>query len=322
VDLLTCVAQTSVLTQGLVTRRGLARNGVSESVLTRAVAAGSLVRVRRRVYAAEQLPPLPRYLVTASGVAPDYVRHTRAVLMSIGPRAFAEERTAAALHGWGMLVEPSRTVEVGVPHSWGSSRAAGARVRQRRSVAVERRIVLTGTAPVRITTPVQTVLDCAVALPLVQAVVVCDSALRAGDVTLEALERAVGRIGRAEAARGRRVLALCDPEAGSVLESVLRAHMALAGIEGWASQTVLHRDPEVRVDFCFPEVGLVVEVDGTKWHQDPVRDQTRDNGLAALGWRVLRFRWAAVVHDTQRVLDEISVAVAARTPRVPAAAAA
>lgn len=315
--LVALLAETSVLTQGLATHRGLLRNGISRASLSRAVAAGTVVRVRRRVYCLTVLPPLPRYLVTDKGISPDYVAHVRAVLLSLGPRTAACRRTAAACYGWGLLVEPGRTVEVATDHGRGGVRALGVRAWQRRSGAVGRRRVLPGTAPLLLTTPVQTVLDCALSLPLLEAVVIADSALRAGDVTVEELRQAACSLGgQAGARRARRVAELCDPESGSVLESVLRVRMLLAGCAGFASQLLLRDLPgqHLRVDFCFEAAGLVVEVDGVKWHRDPARDQARDNALAALGWRVLRYTWAEVVHDHERVVAEIQAAAERGTP--------
>jgi very-short-patch-repair endonuclease len=155
------------------------------------------------------------------------------------------------------------------------------------------------------TSRVQTVLDCAVTLPLVEAVVVCDSALRSKQVTLEQLQRAVAQRlqGVAGIDRARQVLALCDPAAGSVLESVLRVRMGLAGITGFRTQAVLRTSP-----------ALIVEVDGARWHVDVDRDQARDNALAALGWRVLRFSWSQVVHEPEQVLDTLRAALAAEHP--------
>jgi hypothetical protein len=154
-DLLALLAATAVQTQGLATHRGLLRNGVSRASLSRAVAAGTVVRVRRRVYCLTVLPPLPRYLVTDQGVSPDYVAHVRAVLLSLGARTAACRRTAAACYGWGLLVEPGRTVEVATDHGRGGVRVLGVRAWQRRSGAVGRRRVLLGTAPLLLTTPVQ-----------------------------------------------------------------------------------------------------------------------------------------------------------------------
>ncbi len=53
-----------------------------------------------------------------------------------------------------------------------------------------------------------------------------------------------------------------------------------------------------RVDFLFRGARLVVEVDGAEFHDglvDRRRDEARDARLTAVGWRVLRFRWADVV---------------------------
>lgn len=319
VDLRRRVAEVAQRGQGLAVRADLQRAGCSDGALARGVAAGVLLRLGPRVYGLEPLPSRPRFVVTEAGVAAAYVIHVRAALLSLGPGATACRRTAAALHGWGMLVEPARSVEVAVSHGRSRVRRADVRAVQRRSVDRVQVVAVEGTDPLWLTAAVQTVVDCALDLPLVEAVVVCDSALRAGDVTVEELRRAAGRLaGVRDARQVRRVLDLCDPESGSVLESVLRVRMALAGIEGFATQRVLldAAGRHLRVDFCFAAAGLVVETDGARWHQDPARDRARDNELARLGWRVLRFTWAEVVYDTERVLRELREAVACGCPSV------
>ena len=308
--------------QGVLSRGELRAAVVSDAALSRAVTAGRVVRVRRRVYALEPLPPLPRHLVTGVGVDAAVVPVVRAALLELGPGAVAATRTAAVLRGWGLLHEPRRAVEVAVPHGHDCS-PLGVRVRQARHLPVQDLVPLRGLAPLQVTTAVQTVLDCALALPLLDATVVADSALRARDVRVEELEAAVAQLpGRREAARARRVVAACDPESGSVLESVQRVRMVLAGLDGFATQVVLRAAPVLRVDFCFDAARLVVEVDGARWHPDPARDQQRDNALAALGWRVLRFSWSEVVHDSARVLATVRAALAAGCPTVHLAAAA
>lgn len=297
--------------QGLATAAQLRSAGVADASLHRALAGGEVLRLRRSVYALSPLAPLPRHVVTADGVAPAYVAHVRAELLSLGPAAAARLRTAAALRGWGLLVEPARTVEVAVRH--GRSRADRHEVaaQQRRSADTEELVALAGTAAVRVTTALQTALDCATGLPLLQAVVACDSALRSGQVTRDELEEAVARLpGLRQARHARRAVGLSDVRAASVLESVHRVQMVLAGIDGFEPQVTLRARPALRVDFCFRVAGVVVEVDGAKWHQDPARDQSRDNALSAMGWRVLRYTWAEVVHDSERVLQEIRAALA------------
>jgi very-short-patch-repair endonuclease len=295
--------------QGQATAEQLRRAGLSPGPLARAVAVGDVHRLSRRVYGLVPLPPRPQYVVTDRGTAPAYVAHVRAALLSLGKTAVAHGRTAAALRGWPMLVEPSRTVDVAVPH--GSRRVALAHVKisERRCLPAEDVEVLLGTDVLRVATAVQTVLDCCRTLPLLEAVVICDSALRAGDVTVAELQRAAACLrGLREAARARRVLELCDPDCGSVLESVLRFRMMLDGVSGFATQLVLQDGlgrHVHRADFAFEHARLIVEVDGQKWHQDVERDRRRDNQLAALGWRVLRYRWAEVVHGSDAVLQEI-----------------
>jgi very-short-patch-repair endonuclease len=243
-------------------------------------------------------------------VDPDVVPTVRAALLELGPLAAADRRTAAVLRGWGLLHEPRRTVEVVVPHGHDCS-PLGIRVRQARHVQAEDLVPIRGLAPLAVTTAVKTVLECALTLPRLEATVVADSALRAGDVTVEDLRAVVARLpGRREAARARRVVDGCDPESGSVLESVQRVRMALAGLDGFATQVVLRAEPVLRVDFCFAAERLVVEVDGARWHPDPARDRRRDNDLAALGWRVLRFTWSEVVHDSAGVLAAVEAALA------------
>jgi len=187
-------------------------------------------------------------------------------------------------------------------------------VRQRRSLQREQVQVVPGAAPLWLTSAVTTVVDCCLALPFVEAVVICDSALRAGDVTLSELHAAArGLQGVREARRVRRVLRSADAESGSVLESVLRCRLLLGGVTGFTSQRVLLASgpgqPALRVDFCFGGCRLVVETDGVKWHQDPQRDRERDNRLACLGYRVLRYTWSDVVHEADRVVAEICAAL-------------
>lgn len=314
VDALEALSACGGRAQGLATRRQLLAAGVSEGGLARAVADRRLVRVRRSVYAAAPLPPLPRHVVTADGVAPAYALHVRAALLSLGTGATARGRTAAALRGWGLLVEPGRTVAVAVPHGRSHPGAPLTAPRRVRRVDREQVVVLPGTRPLWLTGAARTVAELAATRPLLEAVVACDSAVRAGAVTPDELERAAERSTGRVAARLGEVLRLSDGRAGSVLESVHRVQMVLAGIDGFDLQVVVRDVPALRVDFCFRAAGLVVEVDGARWHTDPATDRERDNALAALGWRVLRFTWAQVVHRPEQVLDQVTEALACGGP--------
>src|SRR3954454_15699503 len=233
------VQQCGTSTQGQATAQRLCAAGLAPGTLARAVDGGVVVRLHRRVYALAPLPTRPRFVVTDEGTAPEYVAHVRAALLSLGRGAAARGRTAAALYGWALLVEPARTVEVAVPHGSRREPLRDVKITECRNYPVQLVEALPDTEGLPATTPVQTVLDCSRTLALVEAVVLCDSALRAGDVTLPALRVASRSLpGRRDAERIRKVLDLCDPESGSVLESVLRVRMVLDGIDGFSTQSL------------------------------------------------------------------------------------
>ncbi len=258
-----------------------------------------MVRVLPRVYALKELPPWPSALVREDQPDPALLQHVAATLLALGPRSCARGRTAAALRGWSMLVEPD-VIEAQVPH--GSSRRSVRRsaVRRRRRHLPEH--LLTG---VRVTGVLDTLVEVCRDRPLLEAVVVLDSAFRARAVCVEEVRRAAGLLRGPSRRRLLRALAHADPLSGSPLESVLRVHLLRAGVRGWQTQVVL-RDAQgrhiLRADFCFPAARLVVEVDGRRWHQDATKDRGVDNRLAAAGWRVLRFTWSQVVNDPEAVL--------------------
>jgi very-short-patch-repair endonuclease len=239
-------------------------------------------------------------------VDPGYLAETRSVLHSLG-RAVADRRTAAVFWGMDMLVEP-RDVEVRVPRTQTRVKLAGVRARCSSQTAKVPRAVL-GLAAVDVTPALDTVLDCCVDRPMLEAVVIADSALRRKLITLEELRAGVAdRSGTSGARKLRRLLTLVDERSGSVLESMLRYLLNTNGLWPPSQRIIRNRDGKRvvgRVDFCFPDSWLVIECDGRRWH-DPAdarnSDRERDNGLARSGWRVLRFTWAEVRHSPSLVL--------------------
>jgi very-short-patch-repair endonuclease len=296
--------------QWLSSRQQLLTAGITRRGLQDALARGDVIRVRRGVYSRGSLPPVAAHLLTGGLPDAGYLARTRALLLSLGPGCRAARRTAAVLWGFDLAVEPTG-VEVDVPEGRGRVRVPDVlAVRRPVRVVVHRRVL--GFDPIPTTCAVQTVLDCAAALPLHEAVVVADSALRSRAVSLPGLRRAAEvQRGQPGAKRIRRVLRLADPRSGSVLESLLRVLLTQAGLPRPESQFHIgdrSRGIHARVDFCWPVHRLVVECDGRRWH-DPDdarnRDRRRDNGLERLSWRLLRFTWAEVVHDPDHVIDSV-----------------
>ena len=61
-----------------------------------------------------------------------------------------------------------------------------------------------------------------------------------------------------------------------------------------------------RIDFGYPVVGLLIELDGRRHHSsllDRQVDEKRDASLLAAGWRhVVRFSWSDIVHRPDAVI--------------------
>lgn len=289
--------------QFLATCTDLAGAGLGTRAVAAAVRNGELVRLHRGVYAAAPLPGRARHLV--SGGRPDvgYLAAVRAALLALGPTAVAGGRTAAVLWGFDMLVEPA-SVEVVTRSARGHEAPKGVRVTRKRDLTSTCHKVL-GLEEVRVLTAVDTVVHCALTRPLREAVVIADSALRNG-VSVEELETALAAA-RPGALRLRRVLALMDPDSGSVLESVLRVLLAEHGLRPETQVTLYdeHGGRIGRVDFLLRDARLVIECDGRRWH-DPddarERDRVRGNELERAAWRLVRLTWNDVVHHPERVM--------------------
>ena len=228
------------------------------------------------------------------------------------PRVVSHESAAEA---WGIeLVTPAPQPTITVPRSYARVPVKGTRV-YRRDLTTEEVAEHEG---LRLTTPLRTVLDLGRSLPLGEAVAAGDSALRLDLVRLDVLHRTVQRLppGRGST-RLRRAVALLDPAAGSVLESLLRVVFAEAGLPAPETQYRVcdrHGDFIARVDFCWPEVRLIVEADGFAFHsnRDAYRiDRERGNALELLGWRVLRFTWEDVVGRPEHVIATVRAVMAA-----------
>jgi very-short-patch-repair endonuclease len=99
----------------------------------------------------------------------------------------------------------------------------------------------------------------------------------------------------------RRTFLLTDSELeGWFLRLVNRA--------GLPSPLTQQRVNGFRVDFFWPELGLVVETDGLRYHRTPTqqsRDRVRDQAHAVAGMVVLRFTHAQVRFEPNEVVSTL-----------------
>ncbi|WP_433176591.1 DUF559 domain-containing protein [Actinoallomurus sp. CA-150999] len=167
-----------------------------------------------------------------------------------------------------------------------------------------------------LTSLARTVVDCARTLPLGEAVVVGDSALRRGSarvagacdgVSADELSRRADALCGPGSRRTRRALRLLDPRAESVLESLFRVLVHLAGLPPPATQVRL-LDGRLTVDFYWPSAHVVVEVEGYETHSGRsawLEDCRRHNRLVANGYRSLRFTWEDVLYGRDYVVETL-----------------
>lgn len=96
-------------------------------------------------------------------------------------------------------------------------------------------------------------------------------------------------------------------DADSGLESVFRYRLLLIGI---ALESQVHIEGIGRVDFRHGRV--LIEIDGKRNHEGPSKrhkDLQRDAAAARLGYRVLRFDYAMIVHDWPMVEATVRAAL-------------
>ena len=91
-------------------------------------------------------------------------------------------------------------------------------------------------------------------------------------------------------------------------ERQLWTHLRNRQIEG-AKFRRQHPIEELITDFCCPERGIIIELDGGHHALQTGIDRVRDTRLQQAGYRVLRFWNNDVIQNTDGVLDRIRLAV-------------
>jgi predicted transcriptional regulator of viral defense system/very-short-patch-repair endonuclease len=269
---------------GVITREQLMALGVGRGAVAHRLRSGRLHRVHRGVYAVGR---------------PDLSQHGQwtAAVKSCGPSAVLSHASAAALHG---IADPTRgPIRVTVPPHV-------ARVRP--GVAVHRRPLLpddvTHVERVPATTIARTLLDLAQTASrqrLEAAVNAADKhALVDPDTLRVALERYAGRPGISALRQ------LLDRHTFTLTDSELeRAFLPIARRAGLGEPETGRRLNGFKVDFFWPDLGLVVETDGLRYHRTPAsqaRDRLRDQAQTAAGLTQLRFTHAQVRYEPAHVL--------------------
>jgi len=229
-----------------------------------------------------------------------------AAILWAGPGAVAAGRTAGALHG--LLHGTTDIIEIAVPRKINSRH--GIKVRHDGSLAHEPKVFVHNIPVTRVS---RTILDLCGCLSFAAAKEVVVDAVRRRKSTVLDLSRildGVGGKGKGGTRNLRRILTelfafgITDSEAEDLF-------MALAKRRGF-SFTHHHvvSDPPFTAELDFADLPTRsdVEVDGGRYHNDPVavqRDKARDNELIDRGWAVLRFTYWDLIQRPDWVFEKI-----------------
>jgi very-short-patch-repair endonuclease len=237
-----------------------------------------------------------------------------AAVLCCGPEAALSHESAAAL--WEIRSPKLREIEVSV--------SAGAR-RRHAGIVVHRRTALTKHDlthhhAIPVTSPICTLIDIAARLDRAQLEAAINEADKRDLTDPETLRAALddvvtARPGTAALRRtlDRRTFTLTDSE----LE---RRFLPLARRAGLPKPETGRRLHGFKVDFYWPELSLVVETDGLRYHRTPAeqtRDRLRDQAHAAAGLTPLRFTHGQISFEPGHVRATLAAVARRLDPELP-----
>lgn len=228
------------------------------------------------------------------GSPDDWYQQLTIALLHAGEDAVISHQSAAAL--WRIERFNRGPVIVSVPHPAHHRPKVGV---VRHPTDLQRRHITT-TAGFAVTSPARTICDLAGVLTSTGLERALDDAVAARITTLAAvgtMTQQLLRPGKRGLVRLARLLAERGPgysPPASELERGLRTMIGAAGVAGvvFGASYPGRRSVGSCVDAAIPEVRMVLEADGRRWHQrieSMRRDRLRDNDAARSGWQTMRF---------------------------------
>jgi very-short-patch-repair endonuclease len=268
---------------GVVTRRQLLALGFGRRSIEHRVARGRLFPVSLGVYA-------------VGWPALDRRRQWMAAVLAGGDGAALSHRSAAALYEMG---DEGRWIEVSVRRPC-ELRRPGIRFRGRPSLRAED-IVLRDGIPT--TSPARTLVDLATELEPVALERAVNDADKRDLIDPEALRAELKRFCGTPGVRPLRQLLdkhffrLSDSDLEIYFRRIVRAaRLPIPLTKQWVNR--------FEVDFFWPDLGLIVETDGLRYHRTPsaqLRDARRDRAHVMAGMTPLRFTHYEVRYEPGRV---------------------
>jgi very-short-patch-repair endonuclease len=234
----------------------------------------------------------------------DRLDEVMADVLTCGPRAVASHLTAAGVLGLRPL---PLAVDVSVPAAV-RMRPPGVRVHRRRILRAEG---LGRCQDIPVTSPIQTLIDIATRVGRDSLEAAINEADKLDLVDPETLREATdGHKGHPGVARLRKIL---DRRTFTMTDTELeRRFLPIARAVGLPKPLTQRWINGFKVDFWWPELGLVVETDGLRYHRTPAEqaaDRIRDQTHSAAGFTPLRFTRAQVRYEpayVQAVLERVA----------------
>jgi very-short-patch-repair endonuclease len=269
---------------GVVTRDQLLGLGFSPRSIQHRIARGRLHSVWRGVYAVGRPQLTPHGLLLAA-------------VLSCGPEAALSHEDAAAL--WEIRPCSGGDIHVSIP-SGTARRRPGIVLHRRRSLTPAD---VTQCHGIPVTTPICTLVDIASRLERDQLEAAINEADKRDLTDPEGLRSVLDGMNRRP---GIGVLReTLDGHTFTLTDSELeRRLLPLARRAGLPSPKTGHWVNGFKVDFYWPELGLVVETDGLRYHRTPAqqaRDRLRDQAHTAAGLTPLRFTRAQIRFEPEHV---------------------
>jgi very-short-patch-repair endonuclease len=275
---------------GVVTSQQLGALGLGRKAIRGRVAAGTLYRVHRGVYA------VGHRLVSRRG-------HYLAAALACGPGAALSHRSAGHQLG---LRRSDGPIEVTVARSRGEH--PGIVIHHSRTTTPEE-VTLADRIPV--TTVARTLLDLAAVLTPRQLGYAVDRAERLQVFDLAAVEDVLDRArGKRGAKALRKAVANWRPaDVRSELEALFQGLIRDATLTTPDFNVLVDGERYTHeVDAFWPSHGLIVQLDGFAYHRtrrDRDKDATSDADLELAGYRVLRLTWDDVTVHKERTLRRL-----------------
>lgn len=281
---------------GVVSRRQLVELGISEDSIDRQLVTGRLALIHRGVYAVGH---------TARAL------HTRemAALLACGIDRSTLSHTSAA-RVWRMLPPDTRDKGVDISVWNGQPRYKGIRIHRPLDLGDSD---CRWHGPIRITSPIRTLLDIARSRQASCLDSAVNEALILGVVKDHELERLVLD------SPSRRGICLLERQlvdkgyTRSAAEEKMRKLIKAHGLPPAIANTHV---AGYEVDFLWPGFDVIVEVDGFKFHRTRLksdRDTLKTGSLQDAGYTVIRVNWTLISESPDKVAGWIRSAIAAKS---------